>query len=80
MTDDIWIDSLRDIRKGEELGYDYEYDFLPGYTVDDLAFYACHCGSRNCRGTIVDVPKSKKHLIRELWRRRRAQTRAKARR
>jgi SET domain-containing protein len=68
----IWIDSLRAIRKGEELAYDYEYDFLPGYTVEDLEFYGCRCGSRKCRGTIVDVPKSKKHLIAQLKRRRRA--------
>ena len=67
----IWIDALRDIRAGEELGYDYEYDFLPEYTVDDLAFYGCRCGSPKCRGTIVDVPKRKRHLLRELKLRRR---------
>jgi SET domain-containing protein len=68
----IWIDALRDIRAGEELAYDYEYDFLPGYTVEDLEFYGCKCGSRNCRGTIVDVPKRKRYLLRQLKRRRRA--------
>lgn len=68
----IWIDALRDIRKGEELGYDYEYDFLPEYTVEDLEFYGCKCGSPRCRGTIVDVPKHKRHLLRELKRLRRA--------
>jgi SET domain-containing protein len=67
----IWIDALRDIKEGEELAYDYEYDFLPGYTVDDLDFYRCRCGSPKCRGTIVDVPKNKRHLIRELKRRQR---------
>src|SRR3954471_21480799 len=66
----IWIDALRDIKAGEELAYDYEYDFLPEYTVDDLAFYGCRCGSAECRGTIVDVPKAKQHLIRELRKRR----------
>lgn len=70
----IWIDALRDIRKGEELAYDYEYDFLPEYTVEDLEFYRCACGSRRCRGTIVDVPKRKRHLLRQLQRRRRART------
>jgi SET domain-containing protein len=64
----IWIDALRDIPPGEELAYDYEYDFLPGYTVKDLDFYRCECGSRNCRGTIVDVPRRKRHLIRALKR------------
>jgi hypothetical protein len=66
----IWIDALRDISKGEELGYEYEYDFLPEYTVEDLEFYGCDCGSPKCRGTMVDVPKHKRHLLRELQRRR----------
>ena len=66
----IWIDALRDIKKGEELAYDYEYDFLPAYTVEDLDFYRCECGSEKCRGTIVDVPKRKRHLLRELRHRR----------
>ena len=74
---EIWIDALKDIRKGEELGYEYEYDFLPGYTVEDLEFYGCRCGSPKCRGTIVDVPGSKKHLLRELKRRRRAREKQK---
>ncbi|HMC54358.1 MAG TPA: SET domain-containing protein-lysine N-methyltransferase [Gemmatimonadaceae bacterium] len=68
----IWIDALRDIPQGEELGYDYEFDFLPGYKVEDLEFYGCRCGSPKCRGTIVDVPKSKRHLLQELKRRRTA--------
>lgn len=71
----IWIDALRDIPAGEELGYEYEYDFLRGYTVDDLEFYGCDCGSPKCRGTIVDVPKSKRHLLRELKGRKRAKAR-----
>ncbi len=74
----IWIDALRDIREGEELAYDYEYDFLPGYTVEDLEFYECRCGSPKCRGTIVDVPRDKRHLLRELKRRRRARERSRA--
>jgi SET domain-containing protein len=72
----IWIDALRDIREGEELSYDYEYDFLADYTVMDLEGYACHCGSPKCRGTLVDVPASKKHLIRALRRRQKAAARS----
>ena len=75
----IWIDALRDIKAGDELGYEYEYDFLPGYTVEDLEFYGCDCGSRKCRGTIVDVPRSQRHLLRELKRRKRARARARTR-
>jgi len=49
----IWIRAIRPIPEGEELTYDYQYDNEPGYTDDDLRFYACHCGSPKCRGTIV---------------------------
>ena len=68
----IWIDAIRDIRAGEELAYDYEYDWLPEYTVKDLEFYGCHCGSANCRGTIVDVPERKRYLLKEIRRPRRS--------
>jgi hypothetical protein len=49
----IWIDAIRRIPAGTELSYDYEYDDDPKYTEKDLLFYACHCGSAKCRGTIV---------------------------
>jgi SET domain-containing protein len=75
----IWIDALRDIKEGEELGYEYEYDFDPSYTIEDLEFYGCRCGSPKCRGTIVDVPKSKRHLVRELRRRMRQRDRGASR-
>lgn len=65
----IWIYAIRDVRAGEELGYDYEYDWDPAYTVDDLEEYACHCGSPGCRGTLVDLPPDKLHLGRLLTRR-----------
>jgi SET domain-containing protein len=72
----IWIDAERKIRKGEELAYDYEYDYDPAYTIEDLELYQCRCGSPKCRGTIVDIPKSKWHLVRELRRRKRLRERA----
>ena len=53
----IWIHSTRRIPAGAELTYDYEYDDDPEYTTEDLLLYACHCGSPNCRGTIVDTKK-----------------------
>ncbi len=47
----IWITALRDIKKGEEISYDYGYDF------ENWADHPCQCGSENCVGFIV----SQKH-------------------
>ena len=43
----IWIMAERDIKKGEELVYDYGFQ-RPGW--ED---HPCHCGSKNCFGFIV---------------------------
>ena len=64
----IWITAIRDIHAGEEVSYDYEYDWDPGYTLDDLAVYACQCGSERCRGTLVDLPEDQRHLGEQLRR------------
>lgn len=51
----IWIFAVQDIPAGAELAYDYQFAHEPEYTEQDLAFYACRCGSANCRGTIVKI-------------------------
>ena len=43
----IWIIALRDIKKGEELSYDY------GYSLDDFEEHPCKCGCKSCVGYIV---------------------------
>ena len=43
----IWIVALRDIEKGEELGYDYGFDFA------DWREHPCLCGTPECAGYIV---------------------------
>jgi len=43
----VWIIALRDIKKGEELGYDY------GYTLEGFHDHPCKCGSVDCVGYIV---------------------------
>lgn len=43
----IWIVSRRKIRAGEELTYDYGYDF------ESFEEHPCRCGSRSCVGYIV---------------------------
>ncbi len=49
----VFIEALRDIEPGEELGYEYG---LTWETTDDpaeLANYACRCGAPQCRGTML---------------------------
>jgi len=43
----IWIYAKKDIKKGEEITYDY------GYDIDDYQSHPCYCGSENCVGFIV---------------------------
>ena len=50
---EIWIEALRDIRAGEELVYDYGYERDVDETPEVEALYACRCGARTCRGTIL---------------------------
>ncbi len=54
----IWIYSIKNIKKGDELSYDYGYDFDP----EDYTDHICKCGARNCVGYIIsseDIPKLK---------------------
>ena len=44
----LWITTIKGIKKGEELSYDYGF----GYDVDYKQF-PCKCGSQNCAGYIV---------------------------
>ena len=44
----IWIIALRDIKKGEELAYNYNYD------LEDYEDHECRCGSNRCVGYILD--------------------------
>ena len=57
----IWIMSMRDIKKGEEITYNYNFDFDP----EDYKEHPCKCGSKRCVGYIMDEddwPKLKRHL------------------
>ena len=44
----IWITAMKDIKKGEELSYDYGFGFDSNYKD-----HKCKCGSKNCVGFIV---------------------------
>jgi uncharacterized protein len=49
----IWIETIRDVRPGEELAYDYEYELEERHTPAAKKRYPCHCGAVSCRGTIL---------------------------
>jgi uncharacterized protein len=53
----VFIDAVRNIAPGEELGYDYEIgrDKDDPPNVDEI--YACRCGSPKCRGTMLEPAK-----------------------
>ena len=44
----VWVYAMKDIRKGEELSYDYGFGF-----DKDFKNYPCKCGSKKCVGYIV---------------------------
>ena len=45
----IWIYSIRNIKKNDELSYDYGYEF----DSEDYVDHICRCGSKNCIGYII---------------------------
>jgi len=49
--EEIWIIALKDIKKEEEILYDY------GYEIDHFQDHPCFCGSKNCKGYIVSENK-----------------------
>lgn len=49
----IWIETVRDVEAGEELGYDYAYVLEERHTPAAKRQYPCNCGSRRCRGTLL---------------------------
>jgi len=50
----VYIEAIRNIKKDQELGYDYQLTWESDDDPDDLANYACLCGSKRCRGTMLD--------------------------
>jgi uncharacterized protein len=54
----IFIEAIRTIQSGEELAYDYEIirDRSDPKNVDEI--YACRCGAKSCRGSML-APRKK---------------------
>ena len=49
----IFIYAMRDIEAGEELFYDYAMEIDEPITEESERKFACHCGTANCRGTML---------------------------
>jgi len=50
----VFIEAIRSIKPGDELGYDYQLTWDSTDEPEDLALYACRCGAKGCRGTMLD--------------------------
>jgi SET domain-containing protein len=57
MNKRIFIEAIRTIQPGEELSYDYQIqrDNDDAPNIDEV--YACRCGARNCRGSMLEAAK-----------------------
>lgn len=53
----VFIEVIRTIQPGEELAYDYQIqrDSDDAANVDEV--FACRCGAKNCRGSMLEAPK-----------------------
>jgi uncharacterized protein len=51
--DRVIIEALRDIKPGEELTYNYDITLEQRHTPALKKLWACHCGSKNCTGTML---------------------------
>jgi SET domain-containing protein len=49
----IWIETLCEVRPGEELAYDYAFTLSERHTPAAKRRYPCHCGATCCRGTML---------------------------
>tara|TARA_A100001035_G_C27763468_1_gene492449 strand:- start:895 stop:1380 length:486 start_codon:yes stop_codon:yes gene_type:complete len=54
----IWISSIKQIKKGSELTYDYGYSF----DKNDYKDHICKCGSKKCVGFIISSDEHIKYL------------------
>lgn len=61
-ADRVFIYTLRRIRAGEELSFDYALMVNGRVTEKTRREFACFCGARNCRGTMLALPKRVKKV------------------
>ncbi len=51
----IYIYAMKTIHGGDELLYDYNFELDEDDDEEITKRYVCHCGSPNCRGTILNT-------------------------
>lgn len=56
----VFIEAIRTIQPGEELSYDYMIERDRSDPPDIDVIFACRCGAKNCRGTMLLPPKKKR--------------------
>jgi SET domain-containing protein len=56
----IFIEALRTIQPGEELAYDYQIQRDDDDPADVDVIFACRCGARSCRGSMLEALKKKR--------------------
>jgi SET domain-containing protein len=59
----VFIQAIRTIQPGEELSYDYRIarDSDDAPNIDEI--YACRCGARDCRGTMLVGTRKPRKLV-----------------
>jgi uncharacterized protein len=51
----VYVEAIRNIKPGDELGYDYQLTWDSTDEPEEIALYACRCGAKACRGSMLDV-------------------------
>jgi uncharacterized protein len=62
----VFIDAIRNIEPGEELTYDYQIQREPDDPPDIDEVFACRCGFKSCRGTMLWPPRRRKGRTRGI--------------
>jgi uncharacterized protein len=56
----IFIEAVRTIQPGEELAYDYQIQRDDDDPADVELIFACRCGAKDCRGSMLEAPKKRR--------------------
>ena len=64
MNGRIFIEAIRTIRPGEELCYDYQIQRDSDDPPNVDVVYACRCGAKSCRGSMLEAAKKPRKTVR----------------